>query len=263
MTVLIVVPTFQEAENIPILLRRLRAATSSASVLVVDDGSPDGTADVAEQVGAEVGDVHVMRRQERRGLGVAYSAGFTWALERGYDVIVEMDGDLSHDPADLPSILAPIAHDAADLVIGSRYVPGGTIPSWAFHRRALSRHGNRFASAALGLEIADSTSGYRAYRSAVLRRIGFERIRATGYAFQVEMAYRVVRAGGRVVEVPIHFSERAAGSSKMSGWIVAEALALVTTWYVRDWITGMRIRPGVGVPDGIGAVPITELPRPL
>ena len=228
-----VIPTYQEAENVATVLRRVRAVLPSGSILVVDDGSPDGTADLAEAVGREVGAVEVLRRPAKAGLGSAYRAGFALGLDRGHDVLVEMDADLSHDPADLPRLLQAV-EEGADLAIGSRYVPGGATPHWPAHRRWLSRWGNRYAAAALGMPVRDATAGFRAYRAEVLRAIDFETTRADGYAFQVEMAYRVVRQGRGIAEVPIVFSDRVRGTSKMSGRIVVEAMALVTWWGVRD-----------------------------
>jgi dolichol-phosphate mannosyltransferase len=254
MRTLVVLPTYQESENIADVLRRLRAAVPAAEVLVVDDGSPDGTADVAKAVGHELGAVDVLRRPAKAGLGSAYRAGFVEGIGRGYDVLVEMDSDLSHDPAALPSLLREV-EAGADLAIGSRYVPGGSIPRWSWSRRALSRWGNRYAAAALGLPVADATSGYRAYRAAAVAGIDLHTVRADGYGFQIEMAYRVARAGGTVVELPIEFVDRRRGTSKMSSRIVVEALVLVTWWAVRDRLVRgpRRARGGTGgarVDDG-------------
>ncbi len=231
MSALVVLPTYQEAANIPVVLRRLLDATLDVDVLVVDDGSPDGTADLAQAVADESGRVVVMRRTAKNGLGDAYRAGFAWGLERGYKALVEMDADLSHDPAAVPSLLAALEH--ADLAIGSRYVPGGSIPAWVWHRRLLSRFGNRYSSWVLGLDVADLTSGFRAYRAEVVRDMDLGAIRAGGYGFQIEMAYRVATAGGRIVELPIRFMDRTEGQSKMSFRITAEALTLVTLWGAR------------------------------
>jgi glycosyltransferase involved in cell wall biosynthesis len=239
---LVVVPTFNEADNIAVVLPRLRAAVPSASVLVVDDASPDGTADLAESVGQELGGIKVLRRPGKAGLGSAYRAGFTLGLAEGYDVLVEMDGDLSHDPAALPSLLVAL-QEGADLAVGSRYVPGGSIPKWTWHRRALSRWGNRYAAAALRLQMHDATAGFRAYRADVLRKIDLDEVRADGYGFQIEMAYRVARNGGRIVEVPIAFTDRTRGTSKMSSGIVVEALLLVTWWALRDRVLRRKHRP--------------------
>lgn len=239
MRALLVLPTYQEALNLVEVLDRVRQATPDTRVLVVDDGSPDGTADVAEAHGAVVGGVEVLRRPAKSGLGSAYRDGFGWGLERGYDVLLEMDSDLSHDPAALPSLLGAIEH-GADLVIGSRYVPGGSIPAWSWHRRLLSRWGNRYAAGLLGLAVNDSTAGFRAYRATMLRRIDLDGVTADGYGFQIEMTYEVVRRGGSVVEVPIAFSDRLRGESKMSGRIVVEALLLVTWWGLRDRLLRRR-----------------------
>ena len=239
MRILIVLPTFNEADNIVEVLQKLRAVVPEASVLVVDDSSPDGTADLVEEVAEEIGDVSVMRRPAKSGLGSAYRDGFRHGLAAGYDVMVEMDSDLSHDPAALPSLLAAAA-DGAALALGSRYIPGGSIPDWSWHRRALSRWGNRYAAAVLGIDVNDATSGYRAYRAEALAGIDFHTVQADGYGFQVEMAYRVLASGGRVVEVPISFTDRVRGESKMSSRIVVEALVLVTWWAIRDRI--LRIR---------------------
>jgi dolichol-phosphate mannosyltransferase len=236
---LIVLPTFNEADNIVEVLQKLRAVVPEASVLVVDDSSPDGTADLVEEVAEEIGDVSVMRRPAKSGLGSAYRDGFRHGLAAGYDVMVEMDSDLSHDPAALPSLLAAAA-DGAALALGSRYIPGGSIPDWSWHRRALSRWGNRYAAAVLGIDVNDATSGYRAYRAEALAGIDFHTVQADGYSFQVEMAYRVLASGGRIVEVPISFTDRVRGESKMSSRIVVEALVLVTWWAIRDRI--LRIR---------------------
>ncbi len=228
----LILPTYQEAENIAEVLRRLRAAVPAADVLVVDDSSPDGTADVAKAVAHEMGGVDVLVRPGKAGLGSAYRAGFREGIARGYDVLVEMDSDLSHDPRALPSLLAAL-DDGADLAIGSRYVPGGSIPRWSAGRRALSRWGNRYAAFMLRLAVHDATSGFRAYRATAVAGIDLDLVRADGYGFQIEMAHLVARAGGYVVERPIEFVERVRGTSKMSSRIVVEALALVTWWGIR------------------------------
>ncbi|MGH9266086.1 MAG: polyprenol monophosphomannose synthase [Acidimicrobiales bacterium] len=233
MRALVVLPTYQEAENVAEVLRRLRAAAPAVDVLVVDDSSPDGTAAIAKAAGHEVGGVDVLIRPTKSGLGSAYRAGFAEGLARGYDVLVEMDSDLSHDPARLPSLLRAV-EAGADLAVGSRYVPGGTIPNWPVHRRLLSRWGNRYADLALGLSVRDATSGYRAYRADALRGIDLHSVRADGYGFQIEMAYRVASHGGQIVELPIEFVDREKGTSKMSFRIIAEALVLVSWWGLRD-----------------------------
>jgi dolichol-phosphate mannosyltransferase len=236
----VVLPTYNEAENIGDVLARVRLAVPDALVLVVDDNSPDGTAALAEHAALAFGNIEVIRRPGKAGLGSAYRAGFAWAMLRGAEVLVEMDSDLSHDPASLPALLAAVNH-GADLAIGSRYVSGGSIPDWAWHRRWLSRWGNRYAAGVLGLGVRDATAGFRAYRADVLRAIDLDTVRADGYGFQIEMAYRVAGAGGRIVEVPIAFVDRVRGTSKMSGRIVVEALELVTWWGIRDRL--LRRRP--------------------
>ncbi|HEX2275182.1 MAG TPA: polyprenol monophosphomannose synthase [Acidimicrobiales bacterium] len=232
-------PTYQEADNIAEVLRRLRAAVPGADILVIDDSSPDGTAELAKAVGTELGGVDVLVRPGKAGLGSAYRTGFTDGITQGYDVLVEMDSDLSHDPAALPALLRAV-EGGADLAIGSRYVPGGSIPEWPFHRRALSRWGNRYAAAALRLPVRDATSGFRAYRATALAHIDLGSVRADGYGFQIEMTYRVVAKGGRVVELPIEFADRERGASKMSGRIIVEALVLVTWWGLRDRVRRRR-----------------------
>lgn len=252
MRVLIVLPTYNEAENIDHVLRRIRAAMPDAGVLVVDDGSPDGTADLAGKLGAELGNVEVLRRAAKSGLGSAYRAGFAWGLKRGWEAFVEMDADLSHEPEALPSLIAPLSQ-GVDLVVGSRYVPGGSIPNWRWHRRVLSQGGNIYAALLLGLHVKDSTSGFRAYRAEALRRINLGAVRAEGYGFQIEMVHQVIQHGGHVTEVPIRFVDRVEGKSKMSMHIVVEALLLVTWWAFRRAVRvlvrgrGHRARAGAAI----------------
>ncbi len=230
---LVCIPTYNEAENIDAILRAARAALPSADLLVLDDNSPDGTADLAEKTAAEIGQIAVLRRPAKAGLGAAYRAGFGVAITRGYQVVVEMDADFSHDPAELPELVGAVAA-GADLAIGSRYVPGGAVPNWPARRLALSRGGNRYTNVVLGLPVHDATAGFRAYRTAVLERIDVTNSRANGYGFQVENAYKVWRAGGAIVELPITFHDRVRGESKMSMRIVIEAMSLVTWWGIRD-----------------------------
>jgi dolichol-phosphate mannosyltransferase len=230
---LVVIPTYDEAGNIRTVLRKVRTALPDADILVVDDDSPDGTAAIAETVGAERGRVIVMRRPGKEGLGAAYRAGFAFGLAHGYAVLVEMDADLSHDPAALPRLVGAL-DGGADLAIGSRYVDGAAIPEWSARRRALSRYGNRYAGFVLATPIRDLTSGYRAYRADALLAVHAETTRATGYAFQIELAHRIARTGRTVVEIPIEFSDRTVGASKMSSRITLEALARVTWWGLRD-----------------------------
>jgi len=237
----VITPTYQEAENIEQFLRLARGAVPDADILVVDDDSPDGTGAIAERVGKELGRVEVLHRPLKEGLGEAYRAAFSLALERGYDRLVQIDADLSHDPAVIPALLAAV-QNGTDVAVGSRYVSGGTIPHWPWFRRALSRYGNRYAGFVLGLKMRDATSGYRAYRADMLREIDLGTTRAKGYGFQIETAYRVHRAGGRVEETPIVFTDRVRGYSKMTWGIFAEELLLVTWWGVRDLLL-LRRRP--------------------
>jgi dolichol-phosphate mannosyltransferase len=232
--VLVIVPTYDERENLPIALDRLAAHVPDADVLVVDDGSPDGTGALAEEIAArdEVRRVHVLHRSGKLGLGTAYVAGFHWALERSYDVVVEMDADGSHRAQDLPALLEAL-HDA-DLVLGSRWVPGGTVLNWPISRHILSRGANTYTRLVLGLPLRDATGGFRAYRATLLRALTLDDIASQGYCFQVDMAWRSVRAGARVAEVPITFVERELGTSKMSRDIVVEALVSVTRWGIAE-----------------------------
>jgi dolichol-phosphate mannosyltransferase len=225
---LVVLPTYNEILNVESMLRALRNSVPAANVLVVDDGSPDGTAKKAIELAEELGNVDVLQRSQKSGLGGAYRAGFTWGLERGFDHFVEIDCDFSHDPAALPTLLE--AAESYDVVIGSRYVKGGHIPQWTFLRRFISRGGNQYASIMLGLKVADSTAGYRVYSREALEKIEYATVNANGYGFQIEMTYRARRAGASIIEVPISFTDRELGESKMSGAIVAEALVLVTQW---------------------------------
>lgn len=234
MRTLVITPTYDEADNIEEFLRRTRAAAPDADVLVVDDSSPDGTAEIAERVGSELGRITVYRRPGKEGLGVAYRAGISRALDEGYDVICHLDADLSHDPAVLPALVDRLGTADADLVIGSRYVPGGSIPNWPLRRRALSKIGNFYAGMVLGTSVHDNTSGYRVYRAEALRRIALTGTRSKGYGFMIETAYLVWQTGGRVEEYPIAFTDRVRGHSKMTLRVAAEELALVTWWGVRD-----------------------------
>ena len=236
MRALVVIPTFNEAESVVEVLDRVLVADPRVDVLVVDDGSPDGTAKLVLDRVLDEPRVHLMERSGKQGLGAAYRAGFGWGLERGYDALVEMDADLSHPPERLPTLLDGLA--GADLVIGSRYVPGGRTVNWCRTREAISRGGNAYVRLALGVPVHDCTAGYRAYRREVLEELPVESVRSNGYCFQIEMAHKTWQEGFRVVEVPITFTERASGVSKMSRQIVAEALARVTQWA----LTGGRRR---------------------
>jgi dolichol-phosphate mannosyltransferase len=226
--VLVVVPTYDEAENVETIAARLAAAVPDAHLLVVDDGSPDGTGRIADRMAAADPRVHVLHRTEKAGLGAAYTAGFAWAREHGYDVVVEMDADGSHAPEELPRLLTAL--EDADVVLGSRWVESGRVVNWPRSRELLSRGGNWWTRTALGLPLRDATGGYRAYRRHVLDALPLGGVASQGYCFQVDLAWRAWRSGARVVEVPITFVERERGESKMSRAIVLEALWRVTWW---------------------------------
>lgn len=230
----VVIPTYDEAENIGMLIQRIHEVLPNVGVLVVDDSSPDGTADVARGAGAEV-----IERNGKNGLGAAYRAGFAHALASGAEIVVQMDADLSHDPRYLIELLSAV-RAGADAAIGSRYVPGGGCVDWPRLRRFLSRWGNRYAAGMLGLAVNDATSGYRAYSASILRRVDVPTVLAEGYGFQVEMTHRLVRCGGRVVEVPIIFRDRERGESKLSYRIIGEAFRLVTSLAFEDLRRGRR-----------------------
>jgi len=234
---LVCVPTYQEAANVDRFLRAVRAAAPQADILVCDDNSPDGTGELAEKTGAELGRVDVLHRPGKEGLGAAYREGFRWGLDQGYDVIIQMDCDFSHDPAMIPTLLDAI-EDGVDCAIGSRYVPGGSTPGWPLHRRMLSKYGNRYTAGVLRLGIKDATGGFRAYRASTLETIDIDSTRANGYAFQSEVALRMVQAGLRLEEIPITFVDREYGTSKMSVKIMAESMARVTTWGIRSRLSG-------------------------
>lgn len=224
----VIIPTYNERANIEQTAGRIRRAVPDADLLVVDDNSPDGTGEIAGKLAAEDGHVHVLHREEKAGLGAAYIAGFRWALAEGYDVLVEMDADGSHQAEELPLLLDALKN--ADLVLGSRWVAGGTVRNWPKSRELLSRGGNTYARLMLGIGLKDATGGYRAYRASTLRTIGLDEVESQGYCFQIDLAMRAIRAGLRVVEVPITFVERVHGTSKMSRAIVLEALWRVTVW---------------------------------
>ncbi len=228
---LVVIPTYDEVDNVERVVRGVRSATPAADVLVVDDASPDGTGAVADAIAAGDASVHVLHRRAKQGLGAAYGAGFGWGMARGYERFVQMDADGSHQPRELPGLLAALT-PGTDLVLGSRWVPGGAVVDWPRHRQFLSRAGNTYARLALGIDVRDCTGGYRCYRRGTLERIDLSAVRSQGYCFQVDMLRRTVAAGGRVVEVPIRFVERTQGESKMSLPIVREALWRVTWWGV-------------------------------
>jgi dolichol-phosphate mannosyltransferase len=238
MRTLVVLPTYNETPNVELMLRTLREVVPEATTLVVDDSSPDGTAGVVTRVAAELGRIELLSRPAKSGLGGAYRDGFAWGLERGFDHFVEIDCDFSHDPRVLPALLE--AGASYDVVIGSRYVKGGSIPKWSWPRRLLSRGGNQYAALLLGLGVADSTAGYRVYSKVALEKIDFPTVTADGYGFQIEMTYRAKRAGASIVEVPISFSDRTRGHSKMSRAIIVEALFLVTRWGLARPFQGRR-----------------------
>ncbi|MDO8362020.1 MAG: polyprenol monophosphomannose synthase [Actinomycetota bacterium] len=240
----VVVPTYNEVDNIERVIRGVLAAAPQVQILVVDDGSPDGTAEKVQSLAAELGHVSLLRRTEKSGLGNAYRVGLRKAIDDGAEICVQMDADLSHDPAVLPALLANVEH-GADLAIGSRYVPGGRTLNWPRKRRTLSRWGNRYAAGVLGLAVNDATAGYRAYSAEALERMHFETVKAEGYGFQVEMTYRLVSAGGKIVEFPISFQDRTEGQSKMSGSIIHEALLMVVKLWVNDF-RGRRRRRAEG-----------------
>ncbi len=230
---LVVIPTYDEATTVPVTVARLRTTVPRADVLVVDDASPDGTGEVADGLAAADPAVHVLHRTAKEGLGAAYVAGFRWALKAGYDVVVEMDADGSHRAEDLPRLLAALAEPSRPaLVLGSRWIAGGRVLDWPWHRMVLSRAGNTYTRIALGLPLADATGGFRAYRAEVLAGLPLGEVASHGYCFQVDMAWRLHQAGGPIREVPITFVERTEGRSKMSNRIVAEALVRVTVWGV-------------------------------
>lgn len=228
--VVVLIPTYNERENLPGMIARVRASVPDVDILVLDDGSPDGTGALADELAADDPHVHVMHRAGKQGLGKAYLAGFDWALERGYDAMVEMDADGSHLPEQLPHLLAAISD--ADVVIGSRWIRGGEVRNWPASRKVLSVGANVYTKVLLGMAVNDATAGYRVYRASALRTMGLQGVESQGYCFQVDLTLRAVRAGLRVVEVPITFVEREVGVSKMGKDIIREALVNVTKWGV-------------------------------
>jgi dolichol-phosphate mannosyltransferase len=236
--VLVVIPTYNEADNVRIIVDRVRRAVPLADVLIADDNSPDGTGRVADEMAAGDPRIHVLHRAGKQGLGAAYVAGFGWARERGYDAVVEMDADGSHAPEELPRLLDALRD--ADGVIGSRWITGGSVVNWPKRREILSRGGNIYTRLALGMPIKDATGGYRAYRMPLLDKIEIDSVASQGYCFQVDITRRAHRAGFRLVEVPIRFAERERGASKMSGNIVREALWRVTLWGAQDRAASVR-----------------------
>lgn len=226
---LIIIPTYNEAENLPRLVGRIRQSVPSAHVLIVDDSSPDGTGDLADTLAATDTAVAVLHRTKKDGLGKAYLAGFDFGLSRDYRYLVEIDADGSHDPAELPAMLA-LAREGADVVLGSRWVPGGTVANWPWLRRTISQLGNGYARLVLHSHIRDLTSGFRVYRAETLRSVALDTVSSQGYCFQIELAWDAEKSGLTVTEHPITFVERTAGISKMHAGIVLEALWRVTLW---------------------------------
>ncbi|MFI7576866.1 polyprenol monophosphomannose synthase [Micromonospora sp. NPDC049497] len=245
--VLVVIPTYNEADNVRQIVTRVRRAAPAVEVLVADDNSPDGTGALADALAAADPGVHVLHRTGKQGLGAAYLAGFAWARDRGYDAVVEMDADGSHAPEQLPALLH--AAGDADVVIGSRWTAGAQVVNWPLRRLLLSRAGNLYARVALGMPVSDATGGYRVYRLSVLESLDLDSVCSQGYSFQVELARLAHQAGARIVEVPITFAEREHGSSKMTPLIVAEALWRITSWGVQD--RRRAVRRGLhGTPTG-------------
>ncbi|HEY8340992.1 MAG TPA: polyprenol monophosphomannose synthase [Egibacteraceae bacterium] len=257
MRALVVIPTYNEVASLEAVVTRVLAAAEDAgadvSVLVVDDASPDGTGELADRLAAADPRVAVLHRPAKGGLGPAYVAGFRWGLARGFDALVEMDADLSHDPADVPRLLHTLG--GADLVIGSRYVPGGGVVDWPLSRLLLSRAANRYVGLVTGLPVADATAGFRAFRRQVLEALDLSALRSDGYAFQVETALRAWRAGFRIVEVPITFTERRDGASKMTRAIIVEAL-----WRVLVWGLTSGRRPPAAHPHSVARLPQPAAP---
>jgi dolichol-phosphate mannosyltransferase len=229
-SILVIIPTYNESENIARIISRTRKAVPDADILIADDNSPDGTGNLADEIASADDHVHVMHRLGKEGLGAAYLAGFEWGLNAGYDVLVEMDADGSHQPEQLPLLLDALAD--ADLVLGSRWIKGGEVLNWPKSREVLSRGGNLWTRIALGIPLRDATGGYRAFRRKTLLGLGLDNVASSGYCFQVDLAWRALKAGFRVVEVPITFIEREYGDSKMSQKIVVEALVRTTMWGV-------------------------------
>ena len=249
MRTLVIIPTYNERENVGAIVGRVRASVPDAEILVVDDGSPDGTGELADALAATDSSVHVLHRTGKEGLGAAYRAGMQWALDAGFGAIVEMDADGSHRPEELPRLLGALRNDdedgtdGADVVLGSRWVEGGGVVNWPAGRRLISRGGSAYSRLALGLPVKDVTGGYRAFTADALRRIHFEQTESQGYCFQIDMTRRAYDAGLRIVEVPITFVERERGASKMGGGIVVEAMVRVTIWGVTGLPHRFRRRP--------------------
>ncbi len=253
--ILVIIPTYNESENVERITGRVRAAVPAADILVADDNSPDGTGDIADRLAEADENIHVMHRLGKDGLGAAYLAGFQWGIDRGYDVLVELDADGSHQPEQLPDLLGAL--DGADLVLGSRWVKGGRVVNWPKSREVLSRGGNLWTRFVLGIPLRDATGGFRAFRRETLLGLGLDAVASAGYCFQVDLAWRALRAGFTVVEVPITFIEREYGDSKMSQRIVIEALLRTTLWgiaYRAQQLRGLAGRDRTSVADRRRAV---------
>ena len=227
-TVLVIIPTYNERESLPVIVSAIRAQTPTVHILVADDNSPDGTGQFADDLASQDANIHVLHRTQKAGLGAAYLAGFAWAKEHGYDVVVEMDADGSHRAIDLPKLLNALVN--ADVVLGSRWTKGGEVVNWPKSREVLSRGGNLYTRLWLSIPLKDATGGFRAYRMGALDKMDVQSVKSQGYCFQVDLAWRAVQAGLRVIEVPITFVERELGESKMDSRIVREALMRVTIW---------------------------------
>ncbi|GAA1945785.1 polyprenol monophosphomannose synthase [Microbacterium aquimaris] len=246
---LVIIPTYNEIDNLEPIVGRVLAANAHTDILVVDDASPDGTGDLADVLANRHPEVHVLHRAEKDGLGGAYLAGFAWGLERGYWALVEMDADGSHDPADLPRMIDQLSQH--DVVLGSRWTPGGQVKNWPLHRKVISRGGNIYTRLALAIDVRDATGGYRVFNARALERIDLADVASQGYCFQVDLLWRALQRQLRVVEVPITFVERERGVSKMSGSIVAESLARVTLWGITRRLAelGELVRHGRRLPS--------------
>jgi dolichol-phosphate mannosyltransferase len=228
---LVIIPTYNEAESLPILLRELSELRNDFSYLVVDDGSPDGTADICEKLKSEIPDLEILRRSKKSGLGSAYRDGYRYALEKNFDAIIQIDADGSHQVSDLPKLLSQFeSKPKVDSVIGSRWIKGGSVLNWSKRREALSRLANIYSNFLLGLGVKDSTAGFRVYKTSAIKKLNLSNIKSEGYCFQIEMTREIEKVGGSICEVPITFVERQFGKSKMSGKIVIEAMLRVTYW---------------------------------
>jgi dolichol-phosphate mannosyltransferase len=230
---LVIIPTYNEAESLPILLRELSLLRHDLNYLVVDDGSPDGTADICEKLKSEIPGLEVLKRSKKSGLGSAYREGYRYTLEKNFDAVIQIDADGSHQVSDLPKLLTKLESDpSVDLIIGSRWIKCGSVINWSKHREALSRLANIYSNFLLGLGVKDSTAGFRVYKSSAIKKLDLSSIKSEGYCFQIEMTREIKKIGGLISEVPITFVERQFGKSKMSGKIVIEAMVRVTYWGV-------------------------------